>query len=96
MSQFNLTPEEDTLVLGAVRAKAAQYLSSQGVADPALEALVEKIQRHYPTPTVENFPTVEDPVVETPADVVEPTEAEVEAHFAQEVTVVAEETPAQE
>jgi len=80
MSQFTLTPEEDLLILGAIRARAAQYLSSQGVNDPALDALVDKIQSQF-TPVV-----VEEPVVEDPPDLlaVEPTDEEVEAHFAKE------------
>jgi hypothetical protein len=78
MSQFTLTAEEDLLVLGAIRARAAQYLSSQGVNDPALDALVDKIQSQF-------TPVVVEAVVETPPDVVEPTDEEVEAHFAEEV-----------
>jgi hypothetical protein len=77
MSQFTLTPEEDLLILGAIRARAAQYLSSQGVNDPALDALVDKIQSQF-------TPVVVETIIETPPDVVEPTEEEVEAHFAEE------------
>ena len=77
MSQFTLTPEEDLLILGAIRARAAQYLSSQGVNDPALDALVDKIQSQF-------TPVVVETIIETPHDVVEPTEEEVEAHFAEE------------
>jgi len=82
MSQFTLTPEEDLLILGAIRARAAQYLSSQGVNDPALDALVDKIQSQF-TPVV-----VEEPVAEDPPDLlaVEPTDEEVEAHFAEETS----------
>jgi hypothetical protein len=47
MSQFKFTPEEDLLVLGAVRAKAAQYLSSMGVNDPSLDALMAKIEEQF-------------------------------------------------
>ena len=59
MSQFTLTSAEDLLVLGAVRAKAAQYLSSMGVNDPELDALVDKIQSQF-TPAQEAIPA-EDP-----------------------------------
>ena len=64
MSQFNLTAEEDLLVLGAIRARAAQYLSSQGVNDPALDALVDKIQSQFTPVAIEEAP-VED---EAPED----------------------------
>ena len=54
MSQLTLTPEEDVLVLNAVRAKAAQYLSAMGVDDPDLVALLDKIQVQLtPAPVVE-------------------------------------------
>jgi len=61
MSQFTLTSAEDLLVLGAVRAKAAQYLSSMGVNDPELDALVDKIQSQ--------FAPVQEAVTEEPAAV---------------------------
>ena len=60
MSQFTFTPAEDLLVLGAVRAKAAQYLSAMGVTDPDLEALMAKIEAQF-TPVVEAAPVVEEP-----------------------------------
>lgn len=63
MSQFTFTPEEDLLVMGSVRAKAAQYASSMGVPDPALEALMAKIEEQF-TPVMESAPVV--------AEVVEP------------------------
>ena len=78
MSQFTFTPTEDLLVLNCVRAKSAQFLSAYGVEDADLVALMAKIESQF-TPVV-----VETPVVEVPADVVEPTEEEVEAHFAAE------------
>ena len=83
MSQFTLTQEEDALVVDALRAKAAQYTAMFGVADPALEAVIAKVESQLPQPevVVEAAPEVEE-VVEVPADVVEPTEEEVEAHFA--------------
>jgi hypothetical protein len=77
MSQFTFTPEEDLLVLNCVRAKSAQFLSAYGVEDADLVALMAKIESQF-TPVVVEAPAV----VEVPADVVEPTEEEVEAHFA--------------
>ena len=73
MSQFNLTHEEDITVLSALRSKAASYLATYGVFDSELEALISKVESQL-TPTV----------VETPPDLIEPTEAEIEAHFAEE------------
>jgi anti-sigma-K factor RskA len=78
MSQFTLTAEEGLLVLGAIRARAAQYLNSMGVNDPDLDALIDKFQSHF-------APVVEEVIAETPPDVIEPTDEEVEAHFAEEV-----------
>ena len=78
MSQFDLTPEEDAMVLSALRAKASNYLATYGVFDPELEELIDKLTGQLPAPVVE------EPVAETPPDVVEPTEAEIEAHFAEE------------
>ena len=66
MSQFTLTVEEDAIVLDALRAKANLYLTMCGVTDPALEALVAKVEAQLPAP------------------IIEPTEAEIEAHFAEE------------
>ena len=77
MSQFTLTQEEDALVVDALRTKAAQYTAMFGVADPALEAVIAKIEGQLPAPVVAEVA----PVVEMPADVVEPTAEEVEAHF---------------
>lgn len=79
MSQFTFTPAEDLLVLTCVRARNAQFLSAYGVEDADLVALLQKIESQF-TPV--EAPVVEAPVVETPADVVEPTDEEVEAHFA--------------
>jgi hypothetical protein len=77
MSQLTLTPEEDTLVLNAVRAKAAQFLSAYGVEDADLVGLLAKIESQLtPAPVVEPEVVVEAPktkrskasveVVETP------------------------------
>ena len=77
MSQLTLTPEEDAIVADALRTKAAQYAAMFGAADTALEALIAKVEGQLPAPVVEV-------VVATPPDVVEPTEAEIEGHFAEE------------
>jgi hypothetical protein len=87
MSQFTLTAQEDLLVLGAVRARAAQYLSSMGVADPELDALVDKIQNQF-NPVVESAPAV--------AEVVEPEVVVDTSEETTEKVVAAEETPAEE
>lgn len=83
MSQFTLTPEEDAIMLSALRAKAASYLATYGVFDSELEALIDKVEGQLPATVVEVVP---EPVVETPPDVVEPTEEEIEVHFAEENT----------
>jgi hypothetical protein len=44
MSQFNLTVEEDAIVLTALREKANQFQMMYGAIDPTLEALVAKVQ----------------------------------------------------
>ena len=90
MSQFTLTYEEDLLVLGAVRAKAAQYLSSMGVNDPALDALMDKIQSQF-TP-------VETPVapVLSVAPVLPVAPALMAVAAVAAVATVAKETPLEE
>jgi hypothetical protein len=65
MSQFNLTPEEDALVLGALRSSATRYTAMYGVADPALEAVIAKAESQLPQPEVVADPVAEEaPVVE--------------------------------
>ena len=64
MSQFNLTPEEDAMVLSALRAKAASYLAMYGVFDSELEVLIDKVENQLATSTVQE--TVVS-VEETPA-----------------------------
>jgi hypothetical protein len=59
MSQFDLTPEENAMVVDAVRCKAAQYSAMYGVADPALEALVAKISPVEAPAEVEQVPAAE-------------------------------------
>ena len=59
MSQLTLTPEEDALVLSAVRAKYAQVLSAYSFEDPALVSLLAKIEAQLtPAPVVEEPPEV--------------------------------------
>jgi hypothetical protein len=69
MSQFNLTPEENALVVDAVRSKANQYTAVYGVADPVLEALVAKMSPVEAVVVEEAAPVVEEaaPVVEDAA-----------------------------
>ena len=82
MSQLNLTPEEDALVSDALRAKAAQYQAMFGVTDPAIAALLAKVEGQLPEPEpaevaiaeaeAEAMETAEEPAVETTPEVVEP------------------------
>jgi len=60
MSQFNLTPEEDAIMLSALRSKAASYLATYGVFDSELEALIDKVEAQLPVAA----PVVEASVVE--------------------------------
>jgi hypothetical protein len=55
MSQFTLTPEEDAIITDALRAKATQYTAMFGVSDPALEALIAKLDSYNPV-VVEEAP----------------------------------------
>ena len=64
MSQFTLTPEEDAIMLSALRAKAASYLAMYGVFDSELEALIDKVENQLAASTVQE--TVVS-VEETPA-----------------------------
>jgi len=81
MSQFTLTAEQDALVLSVLRNRATQVHAMLGTADSDLEALIADMQAQLPQPE----PVVEEVIAETPPDVVEPTDEEVEAHFAEEV-----------
>ena len=67
MSQFTLTPEEDAIITDALRSKATQYTAMFGVADPALEALIVKLESYNPEVVVA-------PVVEEVVDEVETEE----------------------
>ena len=44
MSQLNLTPEEDQLVISALRGKATQYAAMFGSEDPAILELIAKVE----------------------------------------------------
>jgi len=68
MSQLDLTPEEDQLVLSGLRAKATQYAAMFGSEDQAILDLIAKVEGQLPQPE--------------PEDLNEPTDEEVEAHFA--------------
>jgi hypothetical protein len=81
MSQLTLTPEEDQIVLSALRGKANQYAAMFGTDDQAVLDLITKVEGQLPQPAQ---------AVEQPEN--EPTVEEVEAHFATEEAV--EEKPA--
>ena len=88
MSQLTLTPEEDALVGSALRAKSAQYLAMFGVTDPAIDALLAKVEGQL-TPAVAEVAAVEEPP--------EVAIAEAEAEALEEAEIAqAEETPAAE
>jgi hypothetical protein len=70
MSQYTLTPEEDQLVLDALQGSAARYAAMFGAIDPAMQALIAKVEGQLTQPVIEE-PKV---VVETPQEA--PTEAE--------------------
>ena len=82
MSQFTLTPEEDAIITDALKAKATQYAAMFGVADPALEALIAKLEAFNPE------------VVAAP--VVEEKPAKAKKAKAEEAEPAAEEAPAAE
>lgn len=63
MSQLNLTPEEEQVVLSALRSKANQYAAMFGCDDPAILDLILKVEGQLPQPAVE---AVEE-VAPTPA-----------------------------
>jgi hypothetical protein len=68
MSQFTLEPEEDQMLLNAIRAHAMHYEAMHGSPENALLALADKLVSQMPVPE--------------PEDLDEPTEEEIEAHFA--------------
>ena len=68
MSQLNLTPEEDQLILSGLRSKATQYAAMFGSEDQAILDLIAKVEGQLPSPTLEG----EEPENET---------TEEEAHF---------------
>jgi hypothetical protein len=78
MSQLNLTPEEDQLILSGLRVKATQYAAMFGSEDQAVLDLITKVEGQLPPPA---------PVVAVdPPDVVA-AEKIIEAHFAAEEAV---------
>ena len=81
MSALNVTQEEADLLMVSLKMYADVHQNASGVVPEDVAVLLAKLA---PVPTS---------VVEVPADVVEPTVEEVEAHFAAEK---AEETPAEE
>ena len=88
MSQFTLTQEEDALVLTALRDNAARYAAMFGVADPALEAVIAKVEGQLPQPEV----VVEEVPAEVPAEEVATEEVATEEVATEEVAT--EEEPA--
>jgi hypothetical protein len=68
MSQFFLEPEEDQMLLDALRTHAAQYQAMFGSEETAMLALIAKLEGQLPQPE--------------PEDLNEPTDEEVETHFA--------------
>jgi hypothetical protein len=68
MSQFTLEPEEDQMLLDALRTHATQYQAMFGSEETAMLALIAKLEGQLPQPE--------------PEDLNEPTDEEVEAHFA--------------
>jgi predicted DNA-binding transcriptional regulator YafY len=50
MSALNLTPEEETAVLNALRAQATQYQAMFGSADAAIAKLIAKVEGQLPEP----------------------------------------------
>ena len=76
MSALTLTPEEDALVLSALRAQATQYQAMFGSADAAIAELIAKDegQLPQPEPVVVVEPEPEATEVVEPEAVVEATE----------------------
>ena len=72
MSQLTLIPQEDQIVLDALRSKGAAYTAMFGSMDPSIEALIAKVEGQLPVATpvavVEEVaaPVVEEVVVEAP------------------------------
>ena len=76
MSQFTLTPEEDAIITDALKAKATQYTAMFGVTDPALEALIVKLDSYNPEPVVVEEAPVAKPKKVKAAQEAEPVAAE--------------------
>jgi len=67
MSQLTLTPQEDQIVLDALRAKGATYTAMFGSMEPSIEALIAKVQSQLPT---ETLVVKEAPAEETVAEAI--------------------------
>lgn len=87
MSQFDLTPEEDAIVLSALRAKANNYLAMYSAVDTDLEELIAKVEGQLSPPVVEAAVAAPEPV-EVVEEVAETPEA-----GPSETEETAEETP---
>ena len=72
MSQFNLTPEEDALVVTALQYLADVQTASHGGATEELKSLIAKVQ---PAPVVEAAPVAAPVAEEAPAVEAEVPEA---------------------
>ena len=83
MSALNVTQAEADVLVESLKMFAKVHENASGVVPEEVATLLDKLA---PAPE----PVVEEVVAEVPADVVEPTEEEVEAHFAE--TEAAEET----
>jgi len=72
MSQFNLTHEEDQIVLDALRSKGAAYTAMFGSAEASIEALIAKLENQLPAlAVVEPEVVVETPKAKKPKAVEE-------------------------
>jgi len=78
MSQFTLTAEEDQLVLDALQGSAARYAALFGSIDPALQAVIAKVEGQLAQPAVEESAPVATEVVEPEVVVETPQEAPTE------------------
>jgi len=88
MSALNVTQAEADVLVDSLKMFAKVHENASGVVPEEVAALLAKLAPE-PEPVVEEV-VVEEAVAEVSADVVEPTEEEVEAHFAE--TEATEET----
>ena len=86
MSALNVNQAEADVLVESLKMFAKVHENASGVVPEEVATLLDKLA---PAPD----PVVEEVVAEVPADVVEPTEEEVEAHFAEtEAAEATEET----